>query len=165
MINSQWQYPRQQSLNRHWSVLLDQTLLVDKKREEGQRGWGGGGDYSREKSILKNFRWGGDYSRDRYYSRKYGIHHFSFTSLQSHYLEKKCYLNSALQGRQQIPVNIKTYWYLFATVPMLELNSFLMQTISFVPINLHKCWPREWKHSISNFVTNYSSLLSWKLLI
>ena len=25
-----------------------------------------------------------------------------------------------------------------------ELNSFLMQTLSFVPINLHKCWPREW---------------------
>ena len=31
-----------------------------------------------------------------------------------------------------------------------ELNSFLMQTLSFVPINLHRCWPREWKHSISS---------------
>ena len=29
-----------------------------------------------------------------------------------------------------------------------ELNSFLMQTLSFVPINLHICWPREWKYSI-----------------
>ena len=29
-----------------------------------------------------------------------------------------------------------------------ELNSFLAQTLSFVPINLHRCWPREWKHSI-----------------
>ena len=29
-----------------------------------------------------------------------------------------------------------------------ELNSFRMQTLSFVPINLHRCWPREWKHSI-----------------
>ena len=29
-----------------------------------------------------------------------------------------------------------------------ELNSFLMQTLSLVPINLHRCWPREWKHSI-----------------
>ena len=29
-----------------------------------------------------------------------------------------------------------------------ELNSFLTQTISFVPINLHRCWSREWKHSI-----------------
>ena len=29
-----------------------------------------------------------------------------------------------------------------------ELNSFLMQTLSFVPINLHRCWTREWKHSI-----------------
>ena len=32
-----------------------------------------------------------------------------------------------------------------------ELNSFLMQTLSFVPINLHRCWPREWKHSIGWF--------------
>ena len=31
---------------------------------------------------------------------------------------------------------------------MWELNSFVMQTLSFVPINLHRCWPREWKHSI-----------------
>ena len=30
-----------------------------------------------------------------------------------------------------------------------ELNSFLMQTLSLVPINLHRCWPREWKHSIT----------------
>ena len=29
-----------------------------------------------------------------------------------------------------------------------ELNSFLMQTLSFVPINLHRCCPSEWKHSI-----------------
>ena len=41
-----------QSLNRHWSVLLDQIQLqLDregiKEREDGERG-GGGGDYSRE---------------------------------------------------------------------------------------------------------------------
>ena len=30
-----------------------------------------------------------------------------------------------------------------------ELNSFLMQTLSFVPINLQICWPRERKYSIS----------------
>ena len=24
---------------------------------------------------------------------------------------------------------------------------FLMQTLSFVPKNLYRCWPREWKHS------------------
>ena len=29
-----------------------------------------------------------------------------------------------------------------------ELNSFLMQKLSFVPINLHRWWPREWKRSI-----------------
>ena len=33
-----------------------------------------------------------------------------------------------------------------------ELNSFLMQTLSFVPRNLHRCWPREWKHSIEQIV-------------
>ena len=31
-----------------------------------------------------------------------------------------------------------------------ELNSFPMQTLSFVPINLYSCWPREWKRSIHN---------------
>ena len=31
-----------------------------------------------------------------------------------------------------------------------ELNSFLIQTLSFLPINLHRCWPREWKHSITH---------------
>ena len=30
-----------------------------------------------------------------------------------------------------------------------ELNSFLMQTLSFVPIDLHRCWPCEWKRSIA----------------
>ena len=29
-----------------------------------------------------------------------------------------------------------------------ELNSFLMQTLSFVSIHLRRCRPREWKHSI-----------------
>ena len=33
------------------------------------------------------------------------------------------------------------------------LNSFLMQTLSFVPINLHRCWPREWKHSIGLIIS------------
>ena len=38
-----------------------------------------------------------------------------------------------------------------------ELNSFLMQTLSFVPINLRRCWPRECKHSIdSNGMKNQS---------
>ena len=32
-----------------------------------------------------------------------------------------------------------------------ELNSFLMQTLSFVPMNLHRGWPREWKHSMPVF--------------
>ena len=40
-----------------------------------------------------------------------------------------------------------------------ELNSFLMQTLSFVPINLHRCWPREWKHSIlKSLHLNHSQL-------
>ena len=34
------------------------------------------------------------------------------------------------------------------TVPV-GLNSFLMQTLSLVLINLHRWWPREWKRSIN----------------
>ena len=71
-----------QSLNHHWSVLLDQIpLQLDRKgikeSEDGMRG-GEGGDYSWEVIILdvsiKGGRLfeGGNYSRDGYYSRKYG---------------------------------------------------------------------------------------------
>ena len=48
-----------------------------------------------------------------------------------------------------------------------ELNSFLMQTLSFVPINLHRCWPREWKtlhrkHACSAFLgLDQTSNFSW----
>ena len=44
-----------------------------------------------------------------------------------------------------------------------ELNSFLMQTLSFVPINLHRCWPREWKRSIpDNFSCRHETLSGYK---
>ena len=46
-----------------------------------------------------------------------------------------------------------------------ELNSFLMQTLPFVPINLHRWSPREWKHSIEPFHTrarNYANFLGTK---
>ena len=39
-----------------------------------------------------------------------------------------------------------------------ELNSFLMQTLSFVPINLHRCWPREWKRSIEHACSAFQGL-------
>ena len=39
-----------------------------------------------------------------------------------------------------------------------ELNSFLMQTLPFVPINLHRCWPHEWKYSIEPFHTRAQQL-------
>ena len=56
---------------------------------------------------------------------------------------------------------------------MWELISFLMQTLSFVPINLHKCWPRDWKHYsfASNMIklsvneTKWSSLLPGPALL
>ena len=32
--------------------------------------------------------------------------------------------------------------------PILERWNLFMQTFSFVPINLHRCWPLEWKHSM-----------------
>ena len=39
-------------------------------------------------------------------------------------------------------------WPCWCPKPILwELNSFLMQTLSFIPKNLHRCWPREWKNS------------------
>ena len=40
-----------------------------------------------------------------------------------------------------------------------ELNSFLMQTLSFVPINLYRCWPREWKHSIGDNTFIFTNIL------
>ena len=43
------------------------------------------------------------------------------------------------------------------TIPW-ELNSFLMQTLPFVPINLHRCWPHEWKYSIEPFHTRAQQL-------
>ena len=43
-----------------------------------------------------------------------------------------------------------------------ELNSFLMQTLSFVPINLHRCWPPEWKHSIND---NKRSSVFWFIIL
>ena len=43
---------------------------------------------------------------------------------------------------------IKRWPCLCSTKILWELNSFLMQTFSFVAIILHRCWPREWKRSI-----------------
>ena len=56
LFNIQCQYPRRQSLNRHWSVLLDQTpLQLDregiKEREGGKRG--GGGRLSEGMAIIQ----------------------------------------------------------------------------------------------------------------
>ena len=42
-----------------------------------------------------------------------------------------------------------------------ELNSFLMQTLSFVPRNLHRCWPREWKHYRRRIKICFPSPLRW----
>ena len=36
---------------------------------------------------------------------------------------------------------------------LLELSSFLMQMLSFVPINSCRYWPRKWKHSIYSIPT------------
>ena len=47
----------------------------------------------------------------------------------------------------------RPYW--FPKPVLRELNSFLVQTLSFVPINLHICCPREWKHSISQIFSLY----------
>ena len=36
-----------------------------------------------------------------------------------------------------------------------------MQTLSFVSINLHRCWPREWKHSIRRV----AAIKTWNLTL
>ena len=46
-----------------------------------------------------------------------------------------------------------------------ELNSFLMQTLSLVPINLHRCWPREWKHSIKYACKNCEGFAVWSGIV
>ena len=66
----------------------------------------------------------------------------------------------------------RPYWYpktmkrrpCWCPKPILwELNSFLMQTLSFVPTNLHRCWPREWKYSIA-FSWQMTQVHSWARL-
>ena len=42
-------------------------------------------------------------------------------------------------------------------VGLWELNSFLMLTLCFVSIHLHRCWPREWKHFIGDPLSTTSS--------
>ena len=42
----------------------------------------------------------------------------------------------------------RPYW--FSKAVLWELASFLMQTNSFVPVNVQGCWSRGWKRSICN---------------
>ena len=44
-----------------------------------------------------------------------------------------------------------------------EFNSFLMQMLSVVPINLHRCWAREWKHSIATSTIRFTT--NWKVRV
>ena len=70
-------------------------------------------------------------------------------------------LNSTKSQKASLPVEVRRAMLVSQTMkrrpcwcpkPVLwELNSFLMQMLSLVPKNLHRCWPREWKHSIRYF--------------
>ena len=46
---------------------------------------------------------------------------------------------------------------------------FLMETLSFIKINLHRCWPREWKRSMqtehfwNRQQTIYKCFIRWKI--
>ena len=68
LINFQSQYPHCQSLNRHWSLLLDQTpLQLDregiKEGEDGEKG--GEGAIILGRQLFQIFlSEGGDYSRE-----------------------------------------------------------------------------------------------------
>ena len=46
-----------------------------------------------------------------------------------------------------------------------ELNSFLVETLSFVPINLYRCWSRERKRSISGAPISRSARRSFAPLL
>ena len=52
--------------------------------------------------------------------------------------------------KDQIVARMRLYPVKFpdTTGILRDVNSCLMQTLSFVLINSHRCWPREWKHSI-----------------
>ena len=55
----------------------------------------------------------------------------------------------------------RPYW---CPKPILwKFNSFLMQTLSFVSINLHRCWPRDWKHYTNDTVfCSYRTTRGWR---
>ena len=80
LINFQCQYPSCQSLNRHWSILLDQTpLQLDKegiKKEDGEKGgWGWrlfmGGNYFKYFHLRVKIIRGRQLIEGGYCSRKY----------------------------------------------------------------------------------------------
>ena len=80
LINFQCQYPRCQSLNRHWSILLDQTpLQLDKegiKKEDGEKGGCGwrlfkGGNYFKYFHLRVKIIRGRRLIEGGYCSRKY----------------------------------------------------------------------------------------------
>ena len=69
-------------------------------------------------------------------------HHYKFLETKTtlkyierfHMTSRRQYLCSKTMKRRPFWCTKTILW---------ELNSFLMQTLSFVPINLHICWPRE----------------------
>ena len=54
------------------------------------------------------------------------------------------------------PKTMKRWPCLCPKLVLGELNSFLMQTLSFVPVNLRRCCPREWKRFTGHFLVALS---------
>ena len=65
---------------------------------------------------------------------------------------------AGLSTKYERPNRQEYSFLMFRKAFLWELNSFLMQTLYFVPINLHRCWPRDWKHSIAVYVFIYSKV-------
>ena len=64
---------------------------------------------------------------------------------------KRVFLHDVMVTRLVFQNNEMVAMLVSQTNPVGVLNSFFMKTLSFVPIKLHRCWPRDCKHSILAF--------------
>ena len=62
---------------------------------------------------------------------------------------------AGLSTKYERPNRQEYSFLMFRKAFLWKSNSFLMQTLYFVTINLHRCWPRDWKHSIAVYVFIY----------
>ena len=135
--------------------------------------------YSRETPSPTGQRWTRTWTctLGRLRQNRWPLSHVAIARLFNEKTVAKCYKGGA--GDRSIEcfhmTSRRPYWCpktmkrrpCWCPKPILwEMNSFLMQTLSFVPINLHRCWPREWKHSIRNkSYKNCGNEIKWRMIL